>query len=85
MLNECLSNEAARTAVERLDAAFLANFDLTESERKVLESPTPGSLAELGVHPMLAMWGAVMRNPDMAAVMSAGQYFVDHPSYREGR
>ncbi|MGQ4597943.1 hypothetical protein [Nocardia sp. R6R-6] len=78
MFEEGLRNPQSWEAVHRLEPAFVATFDLTGEERNALEMPTPSKLAEHGVHPMLAMWGSVMRNPDMARAMSAGEYFADY-------
>ncbi|KUH67487.1 hypothetical protein AU184_26435 [Mycolicibacterium novocastrense] len=85
MIESALSNPEAQAALERLDPTFLAGFDLSEEERRIIELPNPQVLAELGVHPMLAMWGSWMRNPELARQLSASEYFVDYPANRSGR
>ena len=75
MLEECLVREKAWEAVSRLDEGFLGDFGLSDQERAALDRPTPGELAAIGVHPMLAMWGSFMRNPGFAEQMSAAEYF----------
>lgn len=77
MFEEGLRDVDAWAAVQRLEPAFMRRFDLTDRERKVLERPTPKQLAELGVHPMLAMWGSHMRDSELARHMSASEYFRD--------
>ncbi|QSR24162.1 hypothetical protein CFH99_00805 [Nocardioides aromaticivorans] len=77
LLEDALVREAAWDAVSRLDPQHLSQYDLDFSDIAVLETPDPGKLAAFGVHPMLAMWGSFMRNPDFSAGMSAGEYFVD--------
>lgn len=80
MFEEGLRDVDAWAAIQRLEPAFMRRFDLTDRERQALERPTPNQLAELGVHPMLAMWGSHMRNSELARHMSAGEYFAGHSS-----
>ncbi|QSR29107.1 hypothetical protein CFI00_01045 [Nocardioides sp. S5] len=77
MFEDGLTREAAWDAVAQLDPDYLAEYDLDPSDIAALQAPDPGSLAALGVHPMLAMWGSFMRNPGFAAGMSASEYFDD--------
>lgn len=83
MLQEGLTTDDAWAAISRLDPAYVARFELTEEERTALDAPDPPTLASIGVHPMLAMWGTFMRVPEFAKSMSAGEYFTGFSSKGE--
>ncbi|KBZ69289.1 hypothetical protein K875_00004 [Mycobacterium [tuberculosis] TKK-01-0051] len=71
-----LASADAWQAVRTRDKQFWSKFDLSVEERELLNnSPTPDTLAKLGVPPLLAMWGSFMCNADFEASMSVGEYF----------
>ena len=71
-------------SLSELDSALIGQYSLSDAEKALLANPNPPGLAEAGVHPMLTMWLLLMRDPNMAAGLNAGEYFREFKAAQGG-
>lgn len=84
LIQRAVAYEDAARQLASLDRQLIEQYDLTEPEKDVLKAPTPERLAQVGVHPMLAMWLMILRSPEITSGMDAGEYFRDQEDVQGG-